>query len=159
MPSKAGGGNVKDVVALQKKLEKQRQDAAKEKEDVDNSFRAFRSTLLMAWLTTNGIWLYFVTDFVSSSCYLKGLSWVVAFFNIIRFTGAFVYILLRICRRFGINCSRSGGGYRNTYEHNLPADWQAHYNDQNANGGVPRPIRTNDSSRDTLTPQTAYRHV
>nr|ADE62521.1 chitin synthase 2 [Saprolegnia monoica] len=156
-PTKTGGGNVKDVVEQQKKLEAQRQAAAKEKEDVDNSFRAFRSTLLLSWLTTNGIWLYVVTDYMSSGCYLKGLSFVVGFFNVIRFTGCVVFIILRIFRRFGLNCCAMGATH-DTYERNLPPDWQTHYNVQNQADG--RVVVARAESINPATPRGgAYQQV
>ncbi|OQR94669.1 chitin synthase (Chitin-UDP-GlcNac-transferase) [Thraustotheca clavata] len=151
-PTKSGNGNVKDVVEQQKKLEAIRQAAAKEKEDVDNSFRAFRSTLLMAWLTTNGIWLYFVTDYMSSGCYLKGLSYAVGFFNVIRFTGCVIFIIFRIIRRFGLNCCTNGAA-NDTFERNLPPDWQTHYNVQNQGNG--RVLMPRTDSQVPTTPRSA----
>ncbi|EQC40891.1 hypothetical protein SDRG_01956 [Saprolegnia diclina VS20] len=130
-PAKAGGGNVKDVVEQQKKVEAARQAAAKEKEEVDNSFRAFRSTLLLSWLTTNGIWLYVVTDYMSSGCYLKGLSYIVGFFNVVRFVGCVVFVILRMFRRFGCSSRAS----RDNYHDALPAEWQTHYNVTNRTDG------------------------
>ncbi|CAK4411240.1 unnamed protein product [Aphanomyces euteiches] len=130
-PAKAAGGNVKDVVAQQKKLEAARAAAAKEKEDVDNSFRAFRSTLLLSWLVSNGVWMYVIMATVASSCYLKGLSYTVAFFNIIRFLGAVVFLVLRICRRFGIRGCIQGATH-DTYDRQLPPEWQAHRTGQAA---------------------------
>ncbi|RHY39101.1 hypothetical protein DYB30_006661 [Aphanomyces astaci] len=130
-PAKQAGGNVKDVVAQQKKLEAARQVAAKEKEDVDNSFRAFRSTLLLSWLTTNALWMYIIMTCVATSCYLKYLSYIVACFNIIRFVGATTFLALRICRRFGIGgCVK--GVSKDTYDRQLPPEWQAHRTGQAA---------------------------
>jgi chitin synthase len=122
-PAVGGAGNVKDIVAQQKKIEAARQKAAKEKEEVENSFRAFRSTLLLFWLVSNAVWLYAMVNFVSSSCYLKYLSYAVAVFNIIRFIGSFVFLVFRIFRRLG--CNRPGK--QNNYNRQVPSEWQAHY--------------------------------
>ncbi|RHY33381.1 hypothetical protein DYB32_001667 [Aphanomyces invadans] len=130
-PTKQAGGNVKDVVAQQKKLEAARQLAAKEKEEVDNSFRAFRSTLLLSWLLSNGIWMYIIMTYIPSSCYFQWLSYIVAFFNVIRFLGATIFLVLRICRRFGIGgCVK--GATKDTYDRQLPPEWQAHRTGQTA---------------------------
>ncbi|GMF26524.1 unnamed protein product [Phytophthora lilii] len=122
-----GNGNLKEVVAQQKRIEAEKQRTAKEKEDVDNSFRAFRSALLLFWLVTNAVWMYCMTYFVSSSCYLKFISYVVAILNIVRFLGSAVFLCFRIARRLGTcGVARSGSAGRN-YQAHLPAEWQAHY--------------------------------
>ncbi|EGZ27195.1 hypothetical protein PHYSODRAFT_470234 [Phytophthora sojae] len=122
-----GNGNLKEIVAQQKRIEAEKQRAAQEKEDVDNSFRAFRSSLLLFWLVTNAVWMYCMTYFVSSSCYLKFISYVVAVFNVVRFFGSAVFLCFRIARRLGTcGASRSGKSGRN-YQAHLPAEWQAHY--------------------------------
>ncbi|KAL3669585.1 Chitin synthase, class 2 [Phytophthora oleae] len=119
-----GNGNLKEIVAQQKRIEAEKQRAAKEKEDVDNSFRAFRSSLLLFWLVTNAVWVYCMTYFVSSSCYLKFISYVVAIFNVVRFLGSAVFLSFRLARRLGTGRSTHAG--RN-YQAHLPAEWQAHY--------------------------------
>ncbi len=135
----ASGGGIKDVVDRQKRMEAMKQKAIQEKEDVDNSFRVFRSGLLMFWLVTNGLWLYVIVQNISSSCYLLGLSYVVAVFNSIRFLGSVVFILFRIARRL---CCRhvgsSSGGNRGNFSTQLPPEWQNHYQDRNRQqrGGV-----------------------
>lgn len=132
-PAKPGaGGNLKEIVAQQKRIEAEKQRAAKEKEDVDNSFRAFRSTLLLFWLVTNGGWVYAMTNYMSSSCYLLGLSYVVAVFNIIRFLGATIFLVFRIYRRFGGPVGNTSGD--SAYQHNLPPEWQSHYGRGGATG-------------------------
>lgn len=141
---KQGKGDVKDVVAMKKKAEAARQKALQEKEDVDNSFRTFRSGLLLVWLVTNGTWIFCMTEFVSSSCYLRFLAIIVAVFNIIRFGGSMVFLLFRIARRFRLNCCVSRARKSN-YSQQLPPEWQAHYQNQNR-----------DESR---TPQAPYRSV
>lgn len=125
-PAVKGKMGVKDVVEMKKREEAARQRALAEKEDVDNSFRVFRSALLLTWLATNGLWLYAATNFISSSCYLRYLSFVVAGFNIIRFTGCVIFIFFRLCRRMGINLSKSAGT-GGTYSATLPNQWQQHY--------------------------------
>ncbi|KAL4114821.1 hypothetical protein PRIC2_014274 [Phytophthora ramorum] len=122
-----GNGNLKEIVAQQKRLEALKQQAAEEKEDVDNSFRAFRSSLLIFWLVTNAVWMYCMTYFVSSSCYLKLISYVVAVFNMARFLGSAVFLCFRIARRLGAcGTVRSGASGRN-YQASLPIEWQAHF--------------------------------
>ncbi|GMF19752.1 unnamed protein product [Phytophthora fragariaefolia] len=122
-----GNGNLKEIVAQQKQIAAEKQRVTKEKEDVDNSFRAFRSSLLLFWLVTNAVWMYCMTYFVSSSCYLKFISYVVAVFNIVRFLGSAVFLCFRIARRLGTcGISRSGSVGRN-YQTRLPDEWQAHY--------------------------------
>ncbi|KAF0699308.1 Aste57867_10098 [Aphanomyces stellatus] len=151
-PAKAGGGNVKDVVEQQKRLEAARQKKAKEDQEVDDSFRAFRSTLLLSWLVSNGIWMYIIVVMVSSSCYLKGLSYVVAFFNIIRFLGAVIFLVLRIARRFGIGCCTHGATHDN-FDRQLAPEWQAYHNGQATR------FRPQDGGGDAATPATHYHAV
>ncbi|DAZ97368.1 TPA: hypothetical protein N0F65_003391 [Lagenidium giganteum] len=122
----AGAGNLKEIVAQQKRIEAEKQRAAREKEDVDNSFRAFRSTLLLFWLVTNAVWLYSMINYVSSSCYLLGISYVVAVFNITRFLGATLFLVFRIVRRFGGHGSAAGAS-SGQFRQQLPPEWQAHY--------------------------------
>ncbi|RQM24316.1 hypothetical protein B5M09_001614 [Aphanomyces astaci] len=102
-----GGTSIKHMVALQlntanldvtMEADKQKQSVAAEHEDVDSSFRVFRSVLLLTWLLSNGAWLYMATSFISCSCYLKYLSFTVAVVNIIRFFGAIVFLAFRIMR-------------------------------------------------------------
>lgn len=112
-------------MAQQKRIEAEKQRATKEKEEVDNSFRAFRSTLLLFWLVTNAIWVYAMTYFVSSSCYLQGISYVVAVFNVTRFLGASIFLVFRIYRRCGGHAGNSGTD--SAYQHNLPPEWQSHF--------------------------------
>ncbi|CAK4684155.1 unnamed protein product [Aphanomyces euteiches] len=103
----SGGTSIKQLVAIQLntanmdislEADKQKQSVAAEHEDVDSSFRVFRSALLLAWLLSNGAWLYFATSSISCSCYLKYLSYTVAVFNIIRFLGAIIFLGFRITR-------------------------------------------------------------
>jgi len=119
--TKSSGENskIKEVVATrlnvtaalednpQKKVESDKQRVQAEKEDVDNSFRAVRSSLLLIWLFTNGAWIYYATDYVSCSCYLKGISYVVAGFNLLRFVGSLVFVLLRSGRKIGQVCYKA----------------------------------------------------
>ncbi|OQR85333.1 chitin synthase (Chitin-UDP-GlcNac-transferase), partial [Thraustotheca clavata] len=109
-------GSVKDMVALHlnathtdvvSEAEKQKGAVAAEHEDVDNRFRVFRSLLLLMWLLSNGCWLYYATSFISCSCYLKYLSYVVAVFNTIRFLGGLVFLTLRLLRGI-LHCCRQG---------------------------------------------------
>ncbi|KAF0701141.1 Aste57867_8364 [Aphanomyces stellatus] len=102
-----GGTSIKHLVAVQLntanldvtlEADQRKQSMAAEHEDVDSSFRVFRSVLLLAWLLTNGAWLYFATTSISCSCYLKYLSYTVAIFNIIRFFGALIFLGLRVTR-------------------------------------------------------------
>lgn len=124
--AKAGqGGNLKEMVALQKRIEAEKQRAAREKEDVDNSFRAFRSGLLLFWLVTNALWMWSMTNYVSSSCYLKFISYVVAVFNIVRFLGASIFLVFRIHRRLGGGGGNTGAS--GNYQQRLPDEWQTHY--------------------------------
>jgi chitin synthase len=108
------------MVALQKRIEAEKQRAAREKEDVDNSFRAFRSGLLLFWLVTNALWMWSMTNYVSSSCYLKFISYVVAVFNIMRFFGASIFLIFRIHRRLGGGASGGGAGVSGNYQQRLP---------------------------------------
>ncbi|GLE06256.1 hypothetical protein PINS_up015498 [Pythium insidiosum] len=150
-PAKPGhGANLKEIVAQQKRIEAEKQRAAREKEDVDNSFRAFRSTLLLFWLVTNGAWVYCMTNYVSSSCYLKGLSYVVAVFNITRFVGATVFLLFRIGRRFGHGITSKD---ESAYSRRLPPEWQSHYG-----AGGARTLTTGQGQVqiDVQSPVTAY---
>lgn len=135
---------------MQKRIEAEKQRAIREKEDVDNSFRAFRSTLLLFWLVTNAIWVFCMTNYVSSSCYLKAISYVVAVFNITRFLGASVFLVFRIVRRCG--GGRHGNG-SSTYQHQLPPEWQSHY--KRSNAGAPTEV----STRTTTTTTTTAAHV
>ncbi|RLN14510.1 hypothetical protein BBJ28_00013499, partial [Nothophytophthora sp. Chile5] len=73
------------------------------------------------------VWLYCMTYFVSSSCYLKFISYVVAVFNIARFLGSAVFLCFRIARRLGGSGSGAAGAGGNNYQANLPSEWQAHY--------------------------------
>lgn len=109
---------------MQKRIEADKQRATREKEDVDNSFRAFRSGLLLFWLVTNALWMWSMTNYVSSSCYLKFISYVVAVFNVIRFLGASVFLVFRIHRRLR---GGAGVGANGSYQHRLPDEWQSHY--------------------------------
>jgi chitin synthase len=128
-----GNGNLKEIVAQQKRVEAEKQRAAAEKEDVDNSFRAFRSSLLLFWLVTNAVWMYCMTYFVSSSCYLKFISYVVAVFNIIRFLGSAVFLSFRIARRLGTCGAQHPDTAGHNYQAHLPTEWQKHYKrDSNA---------------------------
>ncbi|TMW60216.1 hypothetical protein Poli38472_000258 [Pythium oligandrum] len=154
-PAKAGaGGNLKEIVAQQKRVEAEKQRAAREKEDVDNSFRAFRSSLLLFWLVTNAAWIYAMTDYVSSSCYLQGLSYVVAVFNIIRFVGATVFLIFRIYRRFG--GPQSGGDEVSAYQHNLPPEWQTHYAQQRGSMASTHGGHKEQIAIDVQSPVTNY---
>nr|P48017.1 RecName: Full=Chitin synthase; AltName: Full=Chitin-UDP acetyl-glucosaminyl transferase [Saprolegnia monoica]AAC49743.1 chitin synthase [Saprolegnia monoica] len=82
-PTKTGGGKVKEVVEQQKKLEAQRQAAAKEKEDVDNSFRAFRSTLLAVVAHDQRHLALRCDGLHVERVLLEGPQLVVGFFNVI----------------------------------------------------------------------------
>lgn len=119
-----GKGDIKAVLAAKKRQVLLAERAAAEKEDVDNSFRVFRSILLLTWLGTNSLWLYFMINFVSSSCYLKYLAFVVAGFNTIRVIGSIVFLLLRVYRRLipGGNSANRGDA-----SSTLPPEWAAHY--------------------------------
>ncbi|KAE9029746.1 Chitin synthase [Phytophthora rubi] len=142
-----GTGNLKEIVAQQKRLEAEKQRAAQEREDVDNSFRAFRSSLLLFWLVTNAVWMYCMTNLVSSSCYLKFISYVVAVFNVVRFLGSAVFLCFRVVRRLGTcGASRSGSVGRN-YQAHLPAEWQAHYK------------RSSNATTDSVTVTTGNGHL
>lgn len=118
------GDSLKEVVAQQKRIEAEKQRVAREKEDVDNSFRAFRSGLLLFWLVTNALWMWSMTNYVSSSCYLKSISYVVAVFNIIRFLGASIFLAFRTYRRLG---GRSANASSSVYQPQLASEWQSHY--------------------------------
>lgn len=78
-----------------------------------------------------------MTNYVSSSCYLKAISYVVAVFNITRFLGATVFLVFRIVRRCG--GGRNGHG-SSTYQHQLPPEWQSHY--KRGNAGAPTDVST-----------------
>ncbi|RHY34115.1 hypothetical protein DYB32_001131 [Aphanomyces invadans] len=96
-----GGTSIKHIVALQlntANLDVTMEADKHKHEDVDSSFRVFRSVLLLTWLLSNGAWLYVATSSISCSCYLKYLSFTVATVNIIRFFGALVFLLFRITR-------------------------------------------------------------
>lgn len=137
------GGNLKEIVAMQKRIEAEKQRAVKEKEDVDNSFRAFRSTLLLFWLITNAIWLYAMINYVASSCYLKFISYIVALFNITRFFGSTLFLVFRTVRRFG---GLNGKGQASNYDHQLPPEWQNHYKQRK----VPNGLSSNDAHQITV---------
>ncbi|KDO32861.1 hypothetical protein SPRG_02554 [Saprolegnia parasitica CBS 223.65] len=110
-------GSVKDMVALHlnatsttdvvSEADKRKGVVAAEHEDVDNRFRVFRSLLLLTWLLTNGCWLYYATSFISCSCYLKYLSYIVAVFNTFRFLGGLLFLSFRMARG-ALHCCRQG---------------------------------------------------
>lgn len=131
-PAAAAGGNggVKDLVALKKKQEAAKQRLKAEQEDVDNSFRTFRSGLLLVYLVTNALWLFGATTYLSSSCYLRYLGIVVGLFNFTRFMGSAIFILLRIIRRAKDPLMKNNK--KGNYSQQLPPQWQSHYKQQNA---------------------------
>lgn len=122
-----GKGNIKDVVAFKKKQEAAKQKAKAEKEDVDNSFRAFRSGLLLIWLMSNAIWMFAATSYLSSSCYLSYLSYVVAAFNVIRFLGSLVFVIFRLVRRVFGSREPSSSANVGSSGSDLPSEWRSHY--------------------------------
>merc|ERR1711920_108258 len=135
-PSKAkagGAGGVKDVAKMRKAMEAAKAKAAAEALDTENSFRTFRSTLLMIWLFTNGVLCYFATRFVAASCYLKVLSYIVVAFNLVRAIGSTVFLFMSPIQT-GCCPGKKGS---NVYRSNTPEEWREYHRNRGKPGATP----------------------
>ncbi len=61
--------------------------------ELEDKFKAYRSHVLLAWISTNGLFISVVTLFDISSLYLELLFLTIFFFNGIRFLGSIIFLI------------------------------------------------------------------
>jgi len=88
--------NKKQDDLMAKRKEREKKNAAKEKKEIDNEFKSFRTSMLIAWLASNYIFIFIIENaFDDDQFYLKFLILVMLYFMGVRFMGSMYFLITR----------------------------------------------------------------
>ena len=133
---------------MKKRMARKQEEEKAERQQLNEDFKAFRTYLLIAYISTNGLFIVTVTGFPNiGGVYLAYLFFVVMFLNGLRVLGAFVFIVLHSFRNlYDICCLKTTSSAnfskmtQDTYQAGGRAagGMQMHANPAGLAGGMPR---------------------
>lgn len=118
----------RDVVENRKVYQEQKREALARIKNQREQYEAFRTSVLIAWITWNVITALGVVRFVDSATYLKFFAMAVALLNSSRLVGSAAYLVYKytggyramfIRKERGNNATLSGEGMRGLYEEEI----------------------------------------
>jgi hypothetical protein len=94
-PAQLEANNKQDLLIAKRAL-REKANAGQEKKMIDAEFKSFRTSMLIAWLASNYIFIFIIESVITDpTFYLKFLIMVMIYFMGVRFIGSILFLIQR----------------------------------------------------------------